>query len=390
MAAWILVVCFVPVWFSVVIGYTVAPAELAALGILVGSVSLAGGGLLKADLLLLAMVLLALLPLAIGGTHAFVVLPLILQTTLGYLVGRLVALRAGLEWTMSFLVVVLSCVALLAAVEFVLTWNPFVGLARPNAAYQTWSPLQARGGIIRAEGAFGHSIALGCSLALAVPLAITRPWPVGARVATALVLLAGTVVSFSRSGMICAVFGLLLSMFLIRGKVPTKLRVAMMFCIVVGMAVALPRVTAVFSSAGQEAEGSAAYRNDLLQLFSEMSVLGTSPIGHQTAAGVLTWGRFVSIDNALVLFGLQYGLIPLILAVVGLVAAVIWVMIGRGTPPMVSLIAQTPALVTVALITQYGMFLMFFVGLAVATLIPSHSALALSVDREVGLAHETA
>ncbi|MGO2585605.1 MAG: hypothetical protein ACTH9F_09715, partial [Brachybacterium tyrofermentans] len=72
------------------------------------------------------------------------------------------------------------------------------------------------------------------------------------------------------------------------------------------------------------------------------------------------------IDNALMLMLLRYGAIPtlLLLATITCVVLLVARQVGRN-PAALAVVGQLPSLVVVALITQYGTFLWFCVGLAI-------------------------
>jgi hypothetical protein len=53
------------------------------------------------------------------------------------------------------------------------------------------------------------------------------------------------------------------------------------------------------------------------------------------------------------------------LVLVLLILAVGWCLLGRASAPTIAIVAQLPALSTVALITQYHVFFWFTLGLAV-------------------------
>jgi hypothetical protein len=119
--------------------------------------------------------------------------------------------------------------------------------------------------------------------------------------------------------------------------------------------------------AGGEAAGSAAYRADLLTLVPQMRLLGVAEVFQVLPDGTAYFGNFRSIDSALILLGLSFGLIPLVAVAGLLVAAAVLMLRGKATPPTIALVAQLPSLATVALITQYSFFLWFICGLAVST-----------------------
>jgi len=68
-----------------------------------------------------------------------------------------------------------------------------------------------------------------------------------------------------------------------------------------------------------------------------------------------------------VLIALNHGWLVLVLVVALLIAAVACLLTGRATAPTVALVAQLPAFVSVALITQYATFTWFVAGLAVCS-----------------------
>jgi hypothetical protein len=124
-------------------------------------------------------------------------------------------------------------------------------------------------------------------------------------------------------------------------------------------------VSGVFAAAGAEATDSAGYRLDLLALLPTLQPFGLASSTVRLPNGQHLFGSFKSIDNALLLLGLQYGWVPLALVVL-LLATGLWCLLsGRVTAPTIAVVAQIPAFVTVALITQYSTLMWFVGGLAV-------------------------
>ena len=121
-----------------------------------------------------------------------------------------------------------------------------------------------------------------------------------------------------------------------------------------------------FLAAGDEAAGSADYRVDLIALVPDMTWFGVSPSFTVLSDGTLYYGDYRSIDSTILLMGLRFGLVPMLLFCLMLVVATVSVFV-RPSPAAVALVAQIPALTSVALITQYGVFLWFVGGLAVAS-----------------------
>jgi hypothetical protein len=128
---------------------------------------------------------------------------------------------------------------------------------------------------------------------------------------------------------------------------------------------AAPFVSRVFLAAGDEATNSAAYRGDLVSLVGDIDVLGFSSAFSRSANGEVSFQAFNSIDSALILHGLIYGWASLAVALVLLAGAVVAVILRRAAAPTIAVAAQIPALLVVALITQYATMFWFVAGFAV-------------------------
>ena len=363
---WFVTLCFVPIWFGLTYSIYISAATLAGLMAIVSLFPAVPKHVGPADYAMVFVFVSCILPAIVGGGSRAALLDLVLQAGVALVVGRTLPLKLSLDWLYKCASAMFAVVSVLAIIEFTRGWNPFVELARPNALYQTWGTLQERGGITRAEGAFGHSIALGASAAMAIPLTLASSLRPRTKAVLVGLMLGCTVVSFSRTGMISALVGIVLSVLFLREGLTVRARVAIVtVCALLAVAL-IPFVGSVFAAAGDEATGSAAYRGRLTSLIPDMAVLGFSPAAHRTPAGDLYMGNFRSIDSALILFGLTYGWLPLAFVTMLLLGAIVTVLSGRATAPTISLVAQIPALATVALITQYGIFVWFMAGLALA------------------------
>jgi len=173
-----------------------------------------------------------------------------------------------------------------------------------------------------------------------------------------------TVFTFSRIGIISAFLGIALCALFLRESLKPRERAVLLGG---GLAVALvmlPFVTTVFGEAGDEAANSADYRGDLIPLLFDANLVGFSDLVHHSPTGALSFGDFQSIDSQLVLTGLTNGLLALIAAGVAIVVAIILVLRGKAEPATIALVAQLPALATVALITQYSIVLWLVIGVA--------------------------
>jgi hypothetical protein len=307
----------------------------------------------------------SVLPLLVGRASVTSVLVVALQWLGAYLLGRTIANRAGYEWCLRVIAVVFTVVAVLAVVEYLSGWNPFLLVPGSGARFDTWADIQVRGGVSRSEGAFGHSIALGAALSMAVPMTLGSSFRLWARVLMVIVMVGGVVVTFSRIGLVTTALGIVLSIVSLREEMTTRLRVLLAGSVAVVGAGVLPLVTRVFSSAGDEATKSAAYRGDLLSLVDDMRALGFSSAFYRSPTGEVYFGSFRSIDSALILQGLTYGWVSLLFALLLLAAGALAVVTRRASAPTIALVAQIPAFATVALITQYSTMVWFVGGLAV-------------------------
>jgi hypothetical protein len=361
------VVCFVPYWYGITVKVYFPPACLAGLVVVAALAAGTSWRLTWADWAVGLFLLLCVAPVLVGAGNRSTVFVAVLQWGLGFVVGRVLGQRVALSWLSRCVVVVFSIVAVGAIAEFLLHWNPFIELSRPNALFQTWGTLQERGGITRSEWAFGHSISLGATLALSVPIVMSTKLAPWLRVVLTLVVFGGVVASFSRTSIVSASLGLVLSLLFLRNGVPPRLKWGLVAAVSVLALVLAPKVAGVFSAAGDEATGSANYRLALTALLPDMSVLGVSPSAHRNSAGDLLFGRFHSIDSALLLLGLTYGLLAMGVVVALFIAGITTVLRGAAVPATVAVVAQLPTVMTVALITQYGMALWFFTGLAVSS-----------------------
>jgi hypothetical protein len=185
-------------------------------------------------------------------------------------------------------------------------------------------------------------------------------------------MLAATVVTFSRIGLVTAVIGAVVTVLSLGGRLPARLRVAVVAGLVVVGAASASLVSQVFSAAGAEATNSADYRLELLKLVPDLMPFGYSSSAYTQATGQLVLanvqssdGTLHSIDNALLLVGLTYGWVPLAFVLAMLVLGLACVLSGRAAPPTIAVLAQVPAFATVALITQYSTVTWFMAGLAV-------------------------
>jgi len=250
-------------------------------------------------------------------------------------------------------------------IEFFTGWHSLSSWGPTNDARVIWGTIQERAGLSRAEGAFGHSIALGSTLAMTAVLTLEARLPKFARLTLIALMVGGVGVTLSRGPLACLGLGLALALLFVREKRVRELRPAMAVMSIVGLVLLVPLVLGVFSKAGEEASDSAAYRGDLISLLNVIEVVGRSAAIQVTPEGSVYIGGFRSIDNQLLILALNFGWLMICLVIALMFVAALALVSGRGSTPCAAIMAHVPALATVALITQYAVFFWFVLGMAV-------------------------
>ena len=365
-AGWAAVCFLVPIWIGVQAGiYWSALTAVTVVALAAWSTS--DYTFSYVDVLVAGFALLVLAAYVVGGSTWGHVLIVLVGWLVPYAWGRVVLARVDSGWLASCIAVAATVAAVLGILEFATGFNPFVGIAMPNGAWSTWHELQPRGGFVRAEGAFGHSIAFASALAMSSVFVIVARWPIWARLACLSAIITAVGLSFSRIGMITLAITLVLAVLLLGRWMTRAMRIGVIVLLVVAAAVATPLLGDVFTAAGEEAGGSAEYRSDLGVLIGETRALGITSSWTVLPTGETYYGSFQSIDSELVLTGLRFGILPLVVLVVAVVTCVLGLLRGRATPAAVAVAAQIPAFATVALITQYGYLAWFLAGVAVTS-----------------------
>lgn len=366
MLAWLAVVWFVPVWMTITIRVGIVPTAATGLIVLAAIVPVSVGRVVWGDLAFAALMLSCLFPALLGlGTIAtFAVVTL--EWGLGYVLGRLAPRLLGLDQVYRWIAWMSTVAAIGAIAESITRVNIFAGLAWPGPAYQLWSQQLTRGGVLRVDWALGHPIALGACLAVSLPLILASSIRVPVRLTMAILVFTATVLTFSRAAIITAVLALVLSLILLPATLPRRLRGWLIGAFGLGIVVAAPIVATVFADAGNEAEGSAEYRVDLLALLPEVAPIGFSDAITQSPSGETLTGTFASIDSAWLLLGLHYGALALIVGTLAYLATA-FTLLRRATAPTIAVVAAAPIVLTVAFITQFGTWFWFVAGLAAAS-----------------------
>ncbi|MCY1717620.1 hypothetical protein OVA26_11770 [Microbacterium sp. SL62] len=369
LSIWMIAISFLPIWVATS-GFATVPISTFVALACVAVVGLGGAKFSPVDGIVGALVLIAGLATYFAGSPPGELVNIVSLWVVSYLAGRILCAQIGVQRAGSIFAVVMSAVAVLAVVEFLFGWHPFSEIFMPNLLYEIWSPIQERGGVARSEWAFGHSIALGGSLALALPFAITMPAPLLVRVACVSALFAGVAVTFSRSALISMVLATALVILFSRSaSAGTRTGVAALTG--VAAIVIVPSVLAVFTTAGDEVTNSGAYRGDLLSTIPYMNWLGQSAVVQISPTGFRTYGRFVSIDSALISVGLDFGLLLAISLGALYLVPIVRTLTRRANVAEIALAGQLPLILTVAFITQWQALLWVVAGFAVSGAIKS-------------------
>lgn len=368
------VIAFVPVWWAVSYGTDWRPPLLFGAVLLASFLGRLPRRYTLGDLGLAIFFAAGLLPVIVGGASISTVFILLTEWVLGFLIGRFVFGILGPEQIYQIVVVVFAVAAGFGIVEFLADFHLWQILGPNNRLYQLWSQIQYRAGLPRSEGAFGHSIAFGCSMAMAIPMVFAtrfRPW---LKVVLTGIFCAAILVSFSRAAMLAAAIGL--AVIAVRGArgVDRASRGAAWLSLALGALGVIPILFQVLDEAGSEASGSATYRGQLYDLVAVMKIVGRTGAAQTSLSGERSVEGFRSIDSQIVLTGLSYGWLMMLIGLVLLAMAIVMVLIRPSSPAMVAVVAQLPALASVALITQYGTLFWIVVGLAVAAQIPEPPA----------------
>lgn len=360
--AWLLVLLLVPVWVGVSLGFfwsAIVAVTLLALALHVESLRFTG-----LDLAVIALILLLTVLQLAGEVRLSAYLTGVLDWLAFYFWGRVAAERLTEAFITKCLAGAAVVLAALTVIEFLTGTNLFVLIPGSGVSHATWSPLQERAGFIRAEGALGHSIALGAVLAMLSAFVLASRWRPSAKIAAMILVGAATIFTFSRVGLLTLVLTVALSVLFLR-ELTLRMRVAITAALAAAALAVLPFLSDVFDSAGDEAAGSAGYRSDLFVLLDQVRLMGGDRSWEDLVAGDVYLGFFArSIDNAILSILLRFGYLPTALLFAVMIAAIV-ISARRGmTAAGIAVLAQTVSLFAVALITQYGMLLWFLVGVA--------------------------
>jgi len=318
-------------------------------------------------------------PGAVLGPALYVAVP--------YTVFRLLALRRDLPRVAAVAVVIGGTAsAVFAVLEHSGAGNLYFRLPSSGYEYSAFAQEQFRFGEVRAEAAFGHSIALGMFLALALVLAValavetTNLLARSALALAATVMLLGTLDTLSRGAMLMLAAGVALWFVLEsrRLQLTTLLGVLLVGAAVVVATPVSSTVSELVSSSQSSDTNEAASTEhrvailDLVRDPSEFSVLGQRSAGTGSVTDQVEQRTGLnSFDNAYALVYLSNGVLTVLAFLAVGVLAFVTLAAGGLTNLerawAAALCAATLNLFTVNLLTQFGDFYWMAAGVCAAS-----------------------
>lgn len=366
-ASWLIPLCCLPAWLGVyAAGGFLEAAALVSIGAIPALFKFRDKfRALPIDFLVLLFLVIAAISTFWLGSPVTFFRQTMLLGGIPYLIGRVISLSAGIDWVYRLFILLMGFFAIWAIVEFGFDFHPFQTLYL-QSPLEFWSEIQYRGGLARSEATFGHAIALGACLAMAIPLTLGSSLGSANRAILASLLGLGTLLTFSRGPLLAAFFGFALFVLVgTKGRSGRERAVALITLCALSAVFIL--VIAPIISSSSEATVSANYRSNLNDiLIPTVEWLGPAGSFSFTSGGSAVAGGFISIDSTFLFLGLLYGWIAVSCILVGLLSNALSVAIGRSSPAGISLLALLPVFFTVSLITQFQSMAWFVAGLAAA------------------------
>jgi hypothetical protein len=363
---WLVGTATIPIWAGVDVVAFISPSTAIVIVLIPLLLKHGVWKIGAADAIVGLFLIFCLFGAAISDVPPSAIATVMVQWIPAYIVGRALAPTVGRSFVYGAIASVFAGVGAWAIIEFVLdahVFETFYGFSDQSF----WRTIQSRGGVDRSEAAFGHAIALGGALAVGIPFVLVAPFRKRTRVILLLLVGVGIICTFSRGPMLAGAATALLAVIFLRNELGKSFGWG--FVLLAGVAgfALVPRLLEFFNSAGNELADGTNYRERLFaSFFNDLQLIGTADGVFTDSAGT-HYRQYTSIDSAFIDIGLTYGLLPLGLIIVGIVAIVLGALRGNATPARVAILGQLPTLFTVALITQYGAVVWFVAGIASAT-----------------------
>jgi hypothetical protein len=369
---WLATVCFVPDWTTVHAGpLALSPSSAVGIPLVIGLIA---GRLFSADRM--RHVRIAFADWALLGAGVLI----IAQNDLAFL-NSVLAKEFVLVWVVAYtlgrasgpslqraLVVMLSIVAAWGVLEFAFDIHVFEFWSMSSSHH--WNAIQERAGVARSEATFGHAIAYGAALALAIPFTrlLSDRWALLAQI----VLAAGVVVSLSRGPMLSLIVALALTAVFLAGG---AYRIRMLMLTAVGGITVYGVLQFLYSGPfSDEVQQSGAQRtNQLLATIDRLNWLSPSR-GFSFQSGRYSVGDVDVIDSTPLRLAVNFGIVAAVLILVPVVFAALSLLTNRAGVATIALVGQIPALLVTSLITQWTVLIFFAMGMAVTEMARRHDS----------------
>ncbi len=364
----------IPYWIGISFGSTFVPFSMMALAALIVLCfkRLAFPFPLEAWLVV-ALLVAATLSTAVRGSDPSDLIEITLVWGGAFTLGLSLAGRVRLNDATRAMCWIAVWLSIWSIVEFALDFHPFSELTKLGGPYDVWAPIQQRGSFSRSEGALGHSIALGNVIAITMPFLIASRLAPVRKVMLIALAFSGIFLTFSRSALLSAVAAIVISLlFMSNRRLAVGTRQLLLALAAAGIGFAVPLYAALVSSASDEVDASTAYRSDYVTVLRHLQLLGPATnkvqlsdysIGYVSPA--YPGGVIKTVDNSVLLAGLQFGIVPMAIFAALVVLIPYRVVRNRSNVALIAAASQTTSVLTFAMITQYAYFYWLILGVAV-------------------------
>lgn len=358
---WVIGMVFIPNWTTLHLGPLIlTPTSALALPILAGSVVFLLIHNRKVTLHWMdGTLVVAGVAIVLQAETQFLASVLVKEFALVWVVGYVFGRMAN-EQVQRVLVRVLVVVAIWGIVEFVLGIHVFENWF-PSANHH-WGDIQERAGVARSEATFGHAIAYGAALAMAIPLAQRLPrHPLVAQV----ILAAGVICSLSRGPLASLAVGLVLVALVVAAS---RQRFRYLLIAVSGSA-AIYYVFG-FLYGGSDA-ATVALSGDQRSVQFEAALRTLNWLTPADGFGVTAEGRYAVngvdvIDSTPLRIAVNFGIITAVLLLLPIGLAVWRILTRKAGVASVALATQIPTLIVTSLITQWSALVFVAMGMVVS------------------------
>ena len=356
LVAWLLSLTMIPIWIGVDFVATI-PVQciVGVVAILVVAISGAPFSLTKFDVYFLVFLAVSLAAMLLENSIWAEWAKLLIRWGISLLAARVLVPVAGIRFVTNAIAIVFGLVGGMALLELLLVWHPFTGWSG-TVEYAQWSGIQTRGGRDRSEWAFGHSIALGGSLAMSIPFIFSSSYKTMLKLVLLVLVAGGILASASRGAVLAAgLTGALFVLHLMKTYAARTLAIALTSLFALSSVSIAAALLEGWALSTDEMQSSLNYRFSMYETYlQEVQLFGPSP----------AIGLTGSTDSAVLVIGLKFGWIVALIALVPILISAIRILIGSASIAEIALVGQLPLLGSVALITQYELIFFFIAGIA--------------------------